>query len=678
MLKLFRMRALAILTVIFFIVVSKLTGQTENVSKIFVTAEDLFSHHSYSAALPLYQELLKKEFSNAYLNYKTGICYLNSRSQKTEAVFYLEKAMSMSDGNGSENNLASSPDIHSIGPSNSYSSEKKEKLLIKGTIPSTIYKYLGDAYSVNYEFDLAIKYYEKYKKELTYNRHDQLIIEKLNIDIQDCTFGKELSGLRNINLNLKAENKIKSNAQIFSSFSSVTINPLSQLTKPNKITTDRIFFEPLAASKKADSVIMSRLVGKKNCSRINDSIAICNEATVGTSTDGQIILTYRVNKGQGSLYASSLNNNRWTSPEKLAKMTNIKGWEPNESISADGTVLYFSSDRPGGFGGKDIYLSKKQPNGDWGKAYNIGPIINTPYDEEAPLVFPDGITLYFSSNGHRTIGCHDIFVSTLTDGKLWTTPINVGYPVDATYDDLVETANITENNINEKRSDGNLIEQDYGKKNFIVTFYNSEKISLNLIKREILDIQGIPLKDIKITITDNETGKVSAVYYTGNKTGLYLFILPNKKNNNISYEAKGYIFQSEHIDITNSVNYYEIYKSVQMRPVSKGEIIFLNNIFFSPQQSILQADSNVELDKLISFFNENPNMKVEISGYVLNGNFKENKKLAQERAQALMDYLIKNGINKEQLVPKGYGKAKRKTNKPGLLEWVELKIQSNL
>ncbi|MES2590686.1 MAG: OmpA family protein [Bacteroidota bacterium] len=667
------MRALAILTVMFFIKLSELTGQTESTNKVFVKAENLFSHHSYSAALPLYQELLKNEFSNAYLNYKIGVCYLNSRSQKTEAAFYLEKSVTLSDGDIVEDNLGNL----SQGPSSLYSSGKNDKQLAQAAIPLIVYKYLGDAYRINYEFDSAIKYYEKYKKQLSSGNLDQLIKEKINIEIQDCKFGKELKGLRNIDLNFKGENKIRTNGQLFNSLTPLTISPPSQFFKPNKLKTDRIFFEPVASSNKTDSLIMSGLVGKRNCSKINDSAALCNEATVGTSTDGQIVLTYRVNKGVGSLYASSLNNNQWTAPEKLAKMSNLKGWEPNEYISADGTVLYFSSDRPGGYGGKDIYKSKKELNGEWGKAYNLGPIINTPFDEEAPLIFPDGVTLYFCSNGHKTIGCHDIFVSTFNDREVWTSPAHVGYPVDATYDDLVETASVKNNSINGNGSNENVVEtQDYGKKNFIVTFYNSEKASLNLIKREVVDIKGDPLKDIKITITDNETGEISAVYYSGNNMGNYLFILPKEKNNNISYEAKGYIFQSEHIDISNSINYYEIYKSVQMRPAIEGERILLNNIFFDSKRAELRSDSNVELDKLISFFNENPGIKVQISGYVLKGNQKENKKLAQERAEALANYLIKNGINKEQLTSKGYGKAKRKIIKTGVAEWIELKIES--
>ena len=205
-------------------------------------------------------------------------------------------------------------------------------------------------------------------------------------------------------------------------------------------------------------------------------------------------------------------------------------------ISADGNSLYFTSNKPGGFGGRDLYISKRKFDGDWEKAENLGPSINTAYDEDSPFIHPDGVTLSFSSNGHNTMGGFDIFSSMQLDG-VWSQPINVGFPINTTDDDIFyvispdsKTAYFS------SFREGGLGEKD----NYMATFPDRKETPLVLVKGIVLDKDGHPAKNVRITITDNETEQVVSVYKANSKTGNFLFILTPGKNYNITYQADGY------------------------------------------------------------------------------------------------------------------------------------------
>ena len=161
-----------------------------------------------------------------------------------------------------------------------------------------------------------------------------------------------------------------------------------------------------------------------------------NEATIGLSADGQQLYVYRDDKGDGNIYLSTLDGDFWNSPVKIDETINSKKWEPSACVSADGTIMYFVSDRPGGLGGRDIYQSHKLPNHTWSEPENLGPTINTPYDEDSPFIHPDGTTFFFSSTGHNSMGGFDVFYSTKVANNVWTKPINIGYPINTTDDDI--------------------------------------------------------------------------------------------------------------------------------------------------------------------------------------------------------------------------------------------------
>jgi outer membrane protein OmpA-like peptidoglycan-associated protein len=371
-------------------------------------------------------------------------------------------------------------------------------------------------------------------------------------------------------------------------------------------------------------------------------------------------LIYKDDNGDGNLYSTSLEGDQWSAPKKLNDNINTKEWEPSAFISADGNILYFTSNREGGYGGRDLYQSKKLPTGEWAKATNLGPNINTPFEEDAPFIHPDGVTLYFSSNGHKTMGGFDIFSTNLNANNEWATPLNVGYPINSTDDDIYYVVSPD----NKRAYYSSFKQGGNGEKdNYMITFAEYKEPPLTLLKGVITDAYGKVPKVVDITVTDNETGEIVGIYHSNSKTGEYLFILPPGKNYNITYEADGYLFHSDNMDIALKTNYYVIRRAIQLQPLVVGSKIVLNNIFFDFDKATLRQASNVELGRLFKLLKKYPGLVVEISGHTdSKGSPEYNIRLSQERAQAVVKYLIEKGISKDQMTAKGYGETKPVVN----------------
>jgi outer membrane protein OmpA-like peptidoglycan-associated protein len=596
----------------------------------FLRANETADSGYYFAALPLFLDLYKSDSTNANIGYHVGDCYLHARNRKAKAIPYLEKA------------------LKSVSP------KYDEFELEERSSPLLTYKLLGDAYHIHSEFDKAIVLYETYKREmLLYNLKDDENINDANRKIEMCNTAKELIASP---VNVKIENMGKAVNSAYGDYSPVlTADQQTMIFTSRRIenmgggtSEGGRYFEDIYISRKKDSTWSTA----ENIGRPINTDG--NEATVGLSPDGQEILIYKDDAGDGNIYSTTLDGDKWSTPVKLSKNINSKYWEPSAFISADGHTIYFSSNRPGGYGGRDIYVSQKTSNGDWGKASNMGPVINTEFDEDAPFIHPDGVTLFFGSNGHKTMGGFDIFYSTLSeDGRTWQPPINVGYPINSPDDDVFYVVSPDKT----KAYYTSFKENGYGEKdNYVITFIGREQAPLTLLKGVVKDMYNAVPKVIEITVTDNETGIVVGVYHTNSKTGQYLFILTPDKNYNISYESDGFLFYSENRQIDKKTNYYEIYKEIQLPPIIVGSKVVLNNIFFDFDKATLRPTSNVELRNIIRFLNKYPNVKIEIAGYTdSKGTDEYNIKLSDERALAVVTYLTKNGIAKNRLVAKGYG-----------------------
>ncbi len=641
------MKILSTFFFLFVLTASSLRAQTTdaNFEEDFENAEKIFSSiyqdgkdesltlskGGYTEVIPVYLRLAQLEPNNMNVAFKLGVCYLSSRSERERAITYFNKAVT--------------------SVSNDYKgSSYKEK-----NAPLIAWKFLGDAYHLDYQFDKAIVAYEKFIAVMAANNNtDKSLLDATNRKIAMCNTGKNLVAHP---VKVKIENL------------GTTVNsPFGDYSMVLSADQNTLFFtsrrpESTGGEKDEDGNHMEDIymsdktkTGWSKATNIGTPInSDWHEATVGISPDGYTILIYKDDQGDGNIYSTSLNGEVWSTPVKLNDNINTKYWEPSAFISADGQKLYFTSDKPGGFGGRDLYMSQKTPDGEWGKAINLGANINTPFDEDAPFIHPDGVTLSFGSNGHNTMGGFDIFTSLLSEDGVWSEPVNVGYPINTTYDDIFFMISPDGRNAyySSFREDG------FGEKdNYMVTFPDRKQTPLTLIKGNVNDETGAPAKNVEITVTDNETGQVVGVYHTNSKTGKFLFILTPGKNYNVTYESEAHLFYSENVEIPKESSYYEMNVAVKLNPIVVGSKITLNNIFFDFDKATLRPLSNVELKNLIRLMKSNPGMKVEISGHTdSKGDAAYNQKLSEERAQAVVSYLIANGIDSKRLTAKGYGKS---------------------
>ena len=665
-------------------------GQDRN--KEFMQAEDLLAKSKFAEALQQYQNLLKYDSSNANLNFKIGICYLNSRSQKAKAVCFMNK---------------------SLLPTTSY---YKEGLKKQANTPLIANEFLGVCHFA-YNFKQLNKSYETFTKIILDNKGKNLsAIEVSDLKIEMNKIGDELKEFSTSSIDLKIENTDKNHVSSFVNYSSSLSTDQSMVftfqppVKDGQNGESVVLYEDLKISFDSLKIVKAALDNSRSSVSESDNMlkAISvsaininkNEATVGTSEDSQTILTYKDDKGEGNLYISRLNGNQWSAPGKLDKTINTKGWEENEYISANGNMLYFTSNREGGYGGIDIYKSKKMANGEWGKATNLGPAINTCYDERAPFIHTDGVTLYFSSNGHNTARDFDIFTSTLSESRVWSKPVNVGYPASEIQDGVTDpltagnnkmySSNSSITDVPEQGGTEVLTETDQNKReNYTVTFVNQKQVALTLLKGKVVETSGIVPDHVAITITDNVTKEIISTYSSNIKTGAFVFILPPGRNTNITYQADEYLFYSKNIDLSDNKKCNNINETVRLSPITQGSKIILNNIFFDPAKASICSASNVELNNIFNLLTANPGLTVEFSNYMISKeNAKNNKSISQQRAQAVMEYFIKNGISSERLKAKGNVKYKqesseKKTNKKqfseklSMKEWTELKIINN-
>lgn len=266
-----------------------------------------------------------------------------------------------------------------------------------------------------------------------------------------------------------------------------------------------------------------------------------HDACVSLSPDGQNLIVYRTSPDlvSGDLYSSTLDfaTKTWSPLVKLSTAINSEYLEASASVAIDNQTMYFSSNRPGGLGGMDLYKANLLPNGEWGLPTNLGPTINTAYDEDGPFIHIDGKTLYFSSKGHSTIGGYDLFTSHIDDEGLWTEPENLGYPINSTDDDvfLVVSPDGKRGYYSSEKKDGFGL-QDIYKINFAVSDKYLD-ILTGIVTEETNDKKPI---HARITLLDEDNLRVSGIYASNNKSGRFIVLYNPNRSYKVIVEAEGY------------------------------------------------------------------------------------------------------------------------------------------
>lgn len=384
-----------------------------------------------------------------------------------------------------------------------------------------------------------------------------------------------------------------------------------------------------------------------------------NEGAQSISSDGRSMYFAACDRNDGygrcDIYYSFHDGNRWSPGTNIGAPVNTVYWESQPSVSPNGRMLFFVSNRPGGMGGMDIWYSIRGSDGKWGKPVNPGKTINTSGDEFSPFIYFNSKTLYFSSNGRETFGGHDIYVTHLNRDSTWTTPENLGPSVNTPAD---ETGLVIESS-GKRAYFSSVREKNRGKDIFYIDLPESIRPEpVSYFRGSVIDkATGLPLA-ARYDLTD--LGSRTAVISSGTDSrGNFFVCLPPGYSYGLNVTADGYMIFSENFDFEEGYTSAEPYrKTIALNKVRQGEFMRMYNVFYNTDSWELLEASMPELEKLFEFLNTNSTVVVEVGGHTdSDGSEEHNQLLSERRAASVRNYLIKRGISAERIFSHGYGES---------------------
>ncbi len=384
-----------------------------------------------------------------------------------------------------------------------------------------------------------------------------------------------------------------------------------------------------------------------------------NEGAQNVSLDGNMLVytgcDFPGGRGSCDIYFTiRTEEGLWVDPMNLGSPINTRAWESQPSLSADKQTLYFARETQDA--GSDIFMSKMQPNGKWGYPERLDSNINTTGREATPFIHPDNQTLYFSSNGHQGFGDMDIFVSRRQADGSWGPAVNLGYPINTADEDasLIVAADGKTAYFASDRSDSRGQLDLYS----FELYPEVRPLKTLYVSGFVYDAKTQKRLVANIETYDLATGQVAATIRT-DKVGNFMAPLPTGKDYAFSVNRKGYLFYSDNFSLKNVSPDSSFYREIALQPLDTSAVLVLHNIFFDTRQFTLKTGSELELNRLVALLRENPTVTIEISGHTDNiGNTKDNVLLSERRAQAVVKYLVDKGIPAERLQAKGYGETK--------------------
>ncbi len=590
--------------------------------------------------------------TSAPLNYKIGVCLLYTGQNRKKAIEYLEKAY--------EIDKFVTPDIDYV---------------------------LGRAYHLNMEFDKAISKYDGYLNSLDPDDVDE-VSDKIAKLIKECRYGKELIQepvrciIRNMGNGVNSKyddyNPVFHHDFDLMYFTSRRENT----TKGDRFELDNKFKEDIYTSEKSKEG--GTWQQAQNLTSLNTKY---NDAAVGLYKNGKRLYIYNGNEKGGDILYSDFVEGEWSKPDKLPKVLRSKGRETTMCLSPDEKIMYFVSKREvdeiGTVGGKDIYFAHRNNKGEWQVPENIGATLNTRYDEEAIHLHPSGDTMFFSSKGHNSMGGYDIFMTHKDNSGRWVEPVNLGYPINTADHDLFYkmSDNPAEAYISTVKDEG-----FGGKDIYKIIYIGEEKQGIMSAEDELMawfaqPVHGmfykIPealrvdttlyMKGIitdsksnepvvaKLQLIDKDKSEIVATTLS-EEDGTYKIKLPERKDYGIEINAKGYLFYAESIDFRNKNFRNNVtQKDFKLDKVEVGAKMILKNIYFETAKATLKPESYPELNRVVRFLENNESVKIEISGHTDNrGSWSYNKKLSEDRAKSVVEYIVGHDIKRGRLKHEGY------------------------
>lgn len=535
----------------------------QDLEKDLYRANTYFLIKNYSEALPLYLKLIENGIKSPEIYYRTGHSYYNSEffDDQIKGLEYYNYAITNQDEN----------------------------------VPDNARGELAELYLKDEQIEKAISTLMEYEKKVKGN-------EKLQAEIQ-----KQLKTARTAfaMMSMARDFQVKNMGNIINS-QYTEYNPVVSADESLMAFTA---LRPSTSRNRSSEKFMEQIHITYNTSgnwQQPDKIPVNSQYNIGTaglSPDGQRMLIFMGGAGNtGNLFFIDRSGKNWSAPTILSSNINSKYMETSGSITPDGKTIYFSSNRKDGYGGYDIYRSVKMENGEWGEAENLGPKINTAANEEAPFIHPDQQTLFFTTDGDNTMGGRDIFVTKLISSS-WTSPENMGYPINSTANDNYFTL-IADGKKGYFSSDrkGGFGGQDI----YSVEMPKDEgTIPLTMIKGKILDGETEKALPTQIYVIDNESGKkLDFVYQPDPETGSYLIILPPAKNYDMIIESEGFLPYTLNINIPGQTYFYELYQKILLKTIRQfdvvvGQEVQVQNAFYDTHKEALKDTRKAHEAELI-------------------------------------------------------------------------------
>lgn len=508
--------------------------------KLFIEAHKYLQLNDVNQALLTFLSLYKIDSLNANVNYLVGFCYfsLENEKDKIKSIPYFTKSLS------------------------SVSDEYSDGIYKEKNAPNKAYYFLAQALYLDYKFDDAIKYFTEYRQHIS----DPKELEAIELFTLYAINGKTLLAtpvkIDILNLGDTINSEYDDHSPVINISEDVMVFTSKRKGSTGNLkTTDGQYFEDIYISRKSDN---KWGIPEKISYNIN---TMEHEASIALSVDGNELFIYKDDVGEGgNLYRSYFENNEWSKPEKLGSNINTEFDESHATISPDGTTLFFTSNRPGGYGGFDIYYVNRLPNGDWGLAQNIGPDINTKLDEGGPYIHPDGTTLYFSSKSYTSMGGYDLFFTIIKDDGTFAKPENLGYPINTINDDVfyVLSADGKRAYYSSQRDDS-----FGGKDIYLMDLVSLPERALVVVTGTIVK-QGTnePILDAVLKVNDAKTGKLIGEFKPNKTSGKYLLVLPKAKSlYTISTDIGEFV--DDNLKVPDNSSFYYMQRPIVINPIGE-------------------------------------------------------------------------------------------------------------
>ena len=526
-----------IVAVSFFFIFSGVNAQelkSRKLIKNFNEAVKLSDNGDFKDAIKIFKRILKEEPDNLDVLYNLGHCYLNTSDGPDSAVIFFERAA---------NHL------------------KKENYLTELGVDLQLS--LGKSYQMLLRYEDALKLYKGFLKSLS--PEDTELESEIRREMQTCENGIDLMShpveLKVRNLGPKVNSKYDDHSPMLPADESFLIFTSRRASSYSQLMPDGQYEERIYIARMTGDSFSKAEILKKDLFRKPG-----HTAGVGLSADGTELLIYRNDINGKNIYMSRFDSTTWTEPVKMPAPINSKYDETHASFSSDNNMIFFTSNRPGGYGGLDIYQVRRLPNGEWGLPKNLGPEINTEYDEETPIIHPDGKTLFFASEGHNSMGNLDIFYSHINADSTWSKPVNIGYPINTPDDDFFFMPTTTQDKAYYASSK---YKDNFGRSDLYEIKYKEPVVNrLAVINGVVHSTNNAPLENVRIYVTEKPGGEQVGIYRPNPVNGKYVLILEADKEYNIRFAGLGFNETSESFAVTREMTYKKQHQTAKINDVT--------------------------------------------------------------------------------------------------------------